>query len=155
MVITNSELYRYYENERILLDTICNCCDDYRHCDGFFGNRYIINTKNKYKLSALKLIINDSFNNIDEMCQFLSINNFYLPIDIKTSIQLSKNASIDKIKKHNIKDLLDKSEFYVKEYARDKDNHIMTPLEEFFVGVNDLLKDLLKKGNDEYERYKN
>ena len=39
--------------------------------------------------------------------------------------------------------------------TRDKDNHIMTPLEEFFVGVNDLLKDLLKKGYDEYERYKN
>lgn len=149
MVITNDELYKYYANERKLLDNICNYCDDYRHCDGFMGNRYIIDKKNKYKLSALKLIINDSFNNIDEMCQFLSINNLYLPVDINTSIQLSKNASIDKIKKHNIKDLLDKSEFYVNEYARDKENHILTPLEEFFIGVNDLVKDLLKVKENE------
>ena len=115
----------------------------------------VVDERNKYKLHTFKELVNNSFSNVDEICQYLSINYLYLPVDIYTSTLCTKNYSIDKIKKLNIKDLLEKSEFYVNEYARDKDNHIMTPLEEFFVGVNDLLKDLLKKGYDEYERYKN
>ena len=148
MVITNNELYGYYAIERDFLNSISNYSDEF-----MISNR--VDTRNKYKLRTFKKLVNNSFSNVDEMCQYLSINYLYLPVDIYTSIHCTKNYSLDEIKKHNIKDLLDKSEFYVKEYARDKDNHIMTHLEEFFVGVNDLLKDLLKKGYDEYERYKN
>lgn len=146
MVITNSELHRYYAIERYFFDSICDFSDEFIRSNS-------VDTRNKYKLRAFKKLVNNSLSNIDEMCQHLSVNYLYLPVDIYTSIHCTKNYSLDKMKKHNIKDLLDKSEFYVKEYARDKDNHIMTPLEEFFVGVNDLLKDLLKKGKDEYERY--
>lgn len=149
MVITNEELYRYYAIERDFLNSI------YNYSDEFIRNGSIVDERNKYKLHTFKELVNNSFSNVDEICQYLSINYLYLPVDIYTSTLCTKNYSIDKIKKLNIKDLLEKSEFYVNEYARDKDNHIMTPLEEFFVGVNDLLKDLLKKGYDEYERYKN
>ena len=142
MVITNDELYKYYAIERDFLNSICNYSDEFIRSNS-------VDTRNKYKLRSFKKLVNNSFSNVDEMCQHLSINYLYLPVDIYTSIHCTKNYSIDKIKKHNIKDLLDKSEFYINEYVRDKENHILTPLEEFFIGVNDLLKDLLKVKENE------
>lgn len=143
MVITNDVLYKYYFTERDLLNNI------YNDCNTFIGNQTIIDKRNKDNLYDFKKIIKNTFSHFDEMCQYLSINNLYLPVDINTSIQYSKNASIDNIQKHNIIDLLEKSEFYINEYVRDKENHILTPLEEFFVGVNELLKDILKVKENE------